>query len=180
MSAQTKASAIANVRFLLFTVSFLLLPVLARAQAEAGDSEILLNGDVTTLTASGSSFTSGNLSLGYGYYFTPQIQLFSGTNIGIFGGSGLGTDVSSGANFALRYNFSTAGRKLVPYLAFEYFIFDVEESKESSFLRPNGGFKYFFTRNAAFDFNVGYGRNAFADGPKLNMINERLGIAFVF
>ena len=162
-------------------------------QAQKGAKELLLSGNVTTffqgstniivgtqtITIPSDSFTNGTLILGLGYYITQQVEVFAGGIITITGGP-TGTNVAGGMNSAFRYNFSAPGRKAVPYVSLEYFLSDASSPKETSFLRPNGGLKYYFKPNIAIDFNAGWGRNAFADGPKLNIINEQIGLVFAY
>ena len=167
--------------FLMLTIALCLaFNSSAFAQADKGDKELLLSGDVTTFTGGGASFTQGTASGSIGYYFSKSLELIGGTSLSLSQGDSGGTSVDAGLNGAFRYNFSSSGKKAVPYVGFEYFMNSVRDPKDSSFIRPNGGFKYYFKRNVAIDVNGGWGRNAFASGPKFNVINERIGIVFVF
>lgn len=160
-----------------------LLPQPAAAQAEKGDKEVIFNAFVFHIKPdAGSWFSTGTVLGSLGYYFTNKWQGGGGANVSISGGAGTGTEVTFGFNGFVRYNFSTEGRKTVPYVGFDYFMFDADEPTNLSFFRPNAGVKYFFARNVALDFNGGYSRNFFADSTfgKLHAIDYRAGIAYVF
>jgi hypothetical protein len=163
-------------------------------QAEKGTKELLFTGNVTTLfqrsstttvgtqvvTIPSVTFTSGSVIMGIGYYLTRQVEVSIGGNVNISGGNGTGTNVVGGLNSGFVYNFSAPGRRVVPYSAFSYFLFDASSPQQTSFLRPNGGFKYFFNKNTALDINFGWGQNVFANGPKLNIVNEQVGLIFIY
>jgi len=153
----------------------------ALAQAEKGDKEVLFNGDVTTAFGGDttSSTTTGNVSGGLGYYFTQQVELFGALNLGFSRDAIGGTNTDAGIGLAFRYNFARTGRQTVPYLGLEYAMNSVKSAKDSSYIQPNAGFKYYLQRNMAFDFNVSYGHALFTSGSG-NIIRESFGLVFGF
>jgi hypothetical protein len=153
----------------------------ALAQAEKGDKEVLLNGDVTTAFGGDAttSTTTGNVSGGLGYYFTQAVELFGALNVGFARDAIAGTDVDAGVGLAFRYNFPRPGRQTVPYLGVEYSLNSVKNAKDSSYIQPNGGFKYYLQRNMAFDVNVSYGHALFTSASG-NVISESFGLVFGF
>jgi hypothetical protein len=158
-------------------VVFSAMPALA--QAEKGDKEVLLNGDVTTSFGGNSSTSAtGNVTGGLGYYFTQHVELFGALNLGFARQATAGTSVDAGLGVAVRYNFARPGRQTVPYLGFEYSLNSMKNPKDSSYMRPNAGFKYYLQRNMAFDVNVSYGRALFSGGG--NIIRESFGLVFGF
>ena len=164
-----------------FTLSSLLVllgAVPAFAQAEKGDKEVLLNGDVSSSFGGGStSATTGNVSAGLGYYFTQRVELFGSVNLSMSRQATAGTSVDAGVGMSTRYNFAQPGVKTVPYLGFEYSLNSVKNPKNSSFVEPNGGIKYYLRRNVAFDFNVSYG-HALSSAGGGNVVRESVGLVF--
>ena len=152
----------------------------ALAQAEKGDKEVLLNGDVTSsFGGDSSSFSTGNVAAGLGYYFTQEMELFGSVNFAISRGATAGTSVDSGLGMSFRYNFAKPGQKTVPYAGVEYSLNSVKNPADSSFVQPNGGFKYYVRRNVAFDVNVSYGHALFSAAGG-NVIRESVGLVFGF
>ena len=152
----------------------------ALAQAEKGDKEVLLNGNVTSSFGGDSSAsTTGNVSGGLGYYFTQAVELFGSLNVGFTRDATAGTSTDAGLGVAFRYNFSMPGRQTVPYVGFEYSMNSVKNPKDSSYAQPNGGFKYYLQRNMAFDVNVSYGHAMFSSAGG-NIIRESFGFVFGF
>ncbi|MGH9861860.1 MAG: hypothetical protein ACRD35_00385 [Candidatus Acidiferrales bacterium] len=168
-------------------LTFLSLAALpAAAQAEKGDKEVLVNGTFTRFW-DGEAFNFGIIAVNLGYYATDHVQVGAGMNFiiltgGASGGGGSISETNVGFNALIRYNFSTEGRKAVPYVGAEYFMFTHHEPVNLSFIRGHAGVKYFFTRNVAIDFNAGYARNVFADSAfgKVHVVDTRVGIAYVF
>lgn len=164
-------------------VSSLLIVLFAApafAQAEKGDKEVLLNGDVTTAFGGDttSTTTTGNVSAGLGYYFTQALQLFGALNVGFARDAVSGTEVDAGLGIAFRYNFPRPGSQVVPYAGVEYSLNSFQNAGDSSYIQPNGGFKYYLQRNIAFDVNVSYGRSlSSASG---SIIRESFGLVFGF
>lgn len=152
----------------------------ARAQAEKGDKEVLLNGDVaSSFGGESSASTTGNVAAGLGYYFTQQMELFGSLNLSMNREAIAGTSVDAGLGIAFRYNFSQPGRQTVPYLGFEYSLNSMQDPGDSSYVQPNAGFKYYLRRNMAFDVNVSYGHALFSNGGG-NVIRESVGLVFGF
>ena len=159
----------------------------AFAQAEQGDKEVLLNGDITTsfggetdpiTGVEPNAVTTGNVAAGLGYYFTQAVQGFGAINLGFSRDGTAGTTVDAGFALAFRYNFVRTGRETVPYVGIQYAMNSVRNPKDSSYVEPNGGFKYYLRPNVAFDVNVSYGRGFSSAGG--NIIRESFGLVFGF
>jgi hypothetical protein len=153
----------------------------ALAQAEKGDKEVLLNGDVTSSFGAdaSSATTTGNVTGGLGYYFTQEMELFGSVNLAMSRQATAGTSVDAGLGVSFRYNFATPGRKTVPYAGFEYSLNSLRNPTDSSFVQPNGGLKYYVRRNVAFDVNVSYG-HALLSNASGSVIRESIGLVFGF
>ena len=92
----------------------------ASAQAEKGDQEILLHGDVTSrFGGDAESATTGTVAAGLGYYFTNRVELFGSLNLSINHQTVAGTSANTGFGTAFRYNLSQPDVKLVPYAGLE-------------------------------------------------------------
>lgn len=153
----------------------------AGAQQEAGDKEIQVFGNVTTISSSGTSYSSGSVGGSIGYFFTRQLQLSAGAFVALSGGAGAGTTTQTQLLGGLRYNFATQGRKSFPYVGIDMGTSASSDGSPSqSFYRPSAGFKTFFTRNAAFDLNVGYMRFTQQQQNAPTMIDSQFGLSFVF
>jgi len=151
------------------------------AQAERGDKEVLLNGDVTTAFGGGAttSTTTGNVSTGLGYYFTQAVELFGALNVGFSRDAIAGTDVDAGMGLAFRYNFPRPGRQTVPYVGVQYALNSFKNAGDSSYIQPNAGFKYYLQRNTAFDVNISYG-HALSSSAGGSIVRESFGLVFGF
>jgi hypothetical protein len=168
----------------LIIVSF---AVPAFAQAEQGDKEVLLNGDITTSFGGEAdpttgvepgSVTTGNLSAGLGYYFTQAVEGFGAINLGFSRDATAGTSVDAGFALAFRYNFSRMGRQMVPYVGVQYAMNSVKDPGDSSYVQPNGGFKYYLRPKVAFDVNISYGHGFSSAGGSI--FRESVGLVFGF
>jgi hypothetical protein len=157
------------------------------AQAEQGDKEVLLNGDIATSFGGEAdpvtgdepdAVTTGNIAAGLGYYFTQAVQGFGAINLGFSRDATSGTNVDAGFALAFRYNFVTMGRQTVPYVGIQYAMNSVRNPKDSSFIEPNGGFKYYLRPKVAFDVNISYGRGFSSAGG--NILRESIGLVFGF
>ena len=170
-----------------FIVSFAALGLVAfpqlrvAAQQQAGDKEIQVFGNITTISSSGSSYSSGSVGGLIGYFLTRQIQVSGGAFVTLQGGSGGSTTTSTELSGGLRYNFATEGRKAFPYLGIDMGTSASSDGSPSqSFYRPSAGFKTFFTRNAAFDLNVGVMRFTQQQQNAPTMVDSQFGLSFVF
>lgn len=152
---------------------------LALAQASEGDKEILLNGNVTSAFGgnTGTSVTAGSLSTGLGYYFTDRVELFGSLGLSITKQALAGTSVDAGTGVSFRYNFTQPDVKTVPYVGFAYALNSVRRPKDSSFVEPNAGLKYYLRPKVALDLNVSYGHALFSNNGG-HVISERVGLVF--
>jgi hypothetical protein len=152
----------------------------ASAQAAKGDKEILLHGDVTgRFGGDAESATTGTVAAGLGYYFTNRVELFGSVDLSINHQGTAGTSADAGFGTAFRYNISQPDVKLVPYVGLEYSLNSMRNPKDSSFIEPNGGVKYYIRRNVAFDVNASYGHALFSSGGG-SVIRESVGLVFGF
>jgi hypothetical protein len=153
----------------------------AFAQAQQGDKEVLLNGDMTTAFGGGAaaSATTGNVSTGLGYYFTQAVEVFGALNVGFSRDALAGTDVDAGMGLAFRYNFARPARQTVPYVGVQYALNSFKNAGDSSYIQPNAGFKYYLQRNTAFDVNISYGHALSSSGGG-SIIRESFGLVFGF
>jgi hypothetical protein len=151
----------------------------AFAQADQGDKEVLLNGNVTSAFGggAGTSSTAGNVNAGLGYYFTQRVELFGSVGLSISKQALAGTDVGAGLGVSFRYNFTQPGVKTVPYVSFAYSLNSVRSPKDSSLVEPNAGLKYYLRPKVAFDVNVSYGHALFSSVGG-HVISERVGLVF--
>jgi len=167
--------------FGLVLVIVALSAVPAAAQAEKGDKSVSFNGMVMVFTGEGVTYEMGVVTAGLSYYATEKVEVGVAPVITIVGGADTDTAATFGFTTFGRYNFAAKGRKAVPYLSAEYWLYDHHDVKNFSALRFAGGAKYYVKRNIAFDFNAGYARNFFADEAwRINVIDFRFGIAYVF
>jgi hypothetical protein len=153
----------------------------AVAQQQAGDKEVQVFGNVTTISSNGTSYSSGSVGGSIGYFFTRQLQLSGGAFVTLSGGGGASTTTQTQLSGGLRFNFATEGRKAFPYVGMDMGTSASSDGSPSqSFYRPSAGFKTFFTRNAAFDLNVGYMRFTQQQQDAPTMIDSQFGLSFVF
>ena len=153
----------------------------AVAQQEAGDKEIQVFGNITTISSSGTSYSSGSVGGSIGYFFTRQIQVSAGAFVTLSGGGGGSTTTQTQLTGGLRYNLATQGSKTFPYLGIDMGTSASSDGSPSqSFYRPSAGFKAFFTRNAAFDLNVGLMKFTQQQPGSPTMVDSQFGLSFVF
>jgi hypothetical protein len=161
------------------------LSVRGVAQQEKGDKEVQIFGNVSTTTASGGgggSSSTGSVGGFIGYFLTRQLQLKGGMIVDLSSTSGQ-TQATGVLSAGVVFNFATEGRKTFPYVGVDILSIGTSEpnSQPITAYRPAAGFKTFFTRNAAFDLNVGIeqmtGQQAQNAGTT---VDSRFGLAFVF
>lgn len=174
---------VTSLRLLGLLILVAVFPGRVHAQQEKGDKEVQVFGNVsTTSTSGGSSSSSGSVGGFIGYFFTRQIQIKGGmiVDLSSSGGSTMTTGMLSAG---LVYNFAAEGRKTFPYLGIDIMSIGTSEpnSQPMTAYRPSGGFKTFFTRNAAFDLNVGLEQmtGQYAQSGATT-VDSRFGLSFVF
>lgn len=150
------------------------------AQQQKGDKEVQgFFSSSYTKTTGGPSSTSTTIGLIFGYFITAPIELR-------FGMVGNGTSISNGGGTTgtfsftpgITYSFIRAGQKTVPYLGVDAFFTSTNSpggTVSNSSVRPNLGARYFISRNAAVDLNIGY-----TSYTGVKVLDERLGVVVVF
>lgn len=152
----------------------------AAAQQQKGDKEVqLFFTSSYTKTTGGPSTTSTTIGFIGGYFITAPLEL----RLGIVGN---GTTTSGGGGTTgaffftpgVTYSFIRSGQKTVPYLGVDAYFSAVNSpggTVNNNSIRPNGGAKYFISRNAAVDFNIGY-----TSYSGVKVLDERMGVVIVF
>lgn len=165
----------------LAAVTFALLPTLASAQIEKGDSQISLNGSLSTTVGSltGESFTSGNIGGQYGYYFTRQLALRGVAFITASKGSGGSTEFNGVYGGGVEFNLTGANQTFVPYLAFDALTMSSASGDQGSvLLGPSVGARAFVSRNTA--FNVALEYQTTSDNTSTGTLQTSFGFSFFF
>lgn len=169
----------------LCVVCLLALPSSAAAQQKKGDNELLLFGNVS-MDPRNSDSASGFLALGSGRFLTDTFQLGIGATISITGGAGgtfnfetgqieeNGVSGTFGYNVFLRKYFGTA--KVQPFVGAETFTFDVQDSRNSTYLNILAGLKNYVSERTALDLKAAYG---FGSNDQ-QQVQVTLGITFLF
>ena len=150
------------------------------AQQEKGDKEVqLFFTSSYTKATGGPSTTSTTIGLIVGYFITAPLEL----RVGMVGN---GTTTSGGGGTTgifsftpgVTYSFIRTGQKTVPYLGIDAYFSAINSpggTVNNSSVRPNGGAKYFISRNAAIDLNIGY-----TSYSGFKVLDERVGVVVVF
>lgn len=153
-------------RMIFSLVVLLLLASGASAQyIEEGDREVQFSGTMFAV----SGVTVINLSGIYGKYVNEKTEIGGGPSITYSKVSFLGFSESSttvGATAFIRRNL-TAKDRMVPYLAGQWFQYDLAPDEPAgftdfSYIQVGAGFKYFLNENVAYDVsgNLGYSLGA--------------------
>ena len=153
----------------------------AAAQQHKGDKEVQLffTSSYTKTNVGGftGSTTSTTLGLIFGYFFTAPLEV----RIGMVGTGSSSSGGGSTGVFSftpgVTYSFISKS-KTVPYLGVDAYFTSISSpggSVSNSSVRPNVGGKYFISRNAAVDMNVGY-----TSYTGVKVLDERIGVVIVF
>ncbi|HLG15152.1 MAG TPA: hypothetical protein VJH03_11705 [Blastocatellia bacterium] len=165
------------------------------------------DGKPTNLEGSGSFFSSSfqNFNVGgrLGYFLTSRNEIGAGTFLSVFRdsfckksffngqitdeGCDSDTDVGLGFSGFYRYNFVRGERKGFPFVGATIGVSDVTSSFTGNVaLRPEAGYKYFFKKNVALDFSVGYtaqlnkvDEDRFTQDRR-HSVNGQFGLSFIF
>jgi hypothetical protein len=174
------------------------LPGVAQAQAQKGDKEVLLFGNVSAIrtkavevpgfgTFGGGTNTTGNIFINLGVFVTNALEIGGGPQFSISssggGEDGEGTSTTTGANGFLRFNFG-GGAKVAPYIGGEVNVSDFEAPEggsigDNTFLGAIAGVKSYLSEKAALDMKGSFGFNASAPGD-MQMFGFTIGLTFVF
>lgn len=143
-------------KFLILTVLLFLMAQPCMAQMEKGDRELQAS---ASMYAAGG-FTLINITGTYGYFIKPRLQIGGGPNITRMAGYGF-SNTTLGLSFFGRHYFTTT-EKLVPYVAVQWYQFDLAPGDGVSFtdvayLQVGGGAKYFINEYIAWDVSANFG-----------------------
>jgi hypothetical protein len=159
-----------------------LTPTLASAQAQQGDKEILLNGQLSTIntdTGFGSStFTFGQGVLNLGQYFSDTLEIGGGPSIFVSGGAG-STDAQFGANAFLRKYLHTSRPTVAPFVGAEAYDRDFSEFSDSLFVDVNVGVKNYLSERSALEVSAGFGLNPSHPGDQ-QILQIKVGLTVLF
>ncbi len=78
----------------------------------------------------------------------------------------------------MAYSFIRAGSKTIPYVGVDASLAWINAAggtETQNSVRPNGGLRYFMSRNAAFDVNIGY-----TSVSGTSTLDQRIGLVLVF
>jgi hypothetical protein len=159
------------------------VPHIASAQIEKGDSQVSLQGSLSTNVggADGSSSTSGNVGGTYGYYFTRQLALRGVAFITASksAGGGSGADISGVYGGGIELNLTGANQAFVPYIAFDALTSSSSSGSQGSvLLGPSVGARAFVSRNTA--FNVALQYQTFSDNTNVGTLQTSFGFSVFF
>jgi hypothetical protein len=183
---------------MLVTALVAVLPSAALAQAQKGDKEVLLFGNVTSIhskgvevpgfgTFGGGTNTFGNIFVNFGVYVTDAMEVGGGPQFSISssggGEDGSGVSTTTGANGFLRFNFG-GGAKVAPYVGAEVNVQDFKAPEGGSvgdnvFMAAIAGVKSYLSEKAALDMKGQFGFNASHPGDQ-QLFGFTIGLTFVF
>ena len=164
----------------ILSASFL-APTVASAQIEKGDSQISLQGSLSTNIGDtgGSSYTSGNVGGSYGYYFTRQLALRGVAYITAAKASGGSTDITGIYGGGIELNLTGANQPFVPYIAFDALTSSSASGTQGSvMLGPTVGARAFVSRNTA--FNVAMQYQTYSDNTQVGTLQTSFGFSVFF
>ena len=170
----------------LFTLVSILLSAACLAQQQKGDLSIQFSGNYVSqkIKYAGSNFdySSGNIYVKFGQFFTPNIELGVKPNVFIYqeidGSDSNKKKLKTNVGFGVygTYSLLTADGKMIPYAGGE--INYVPSGKESTVnLGPYGGVKYFVKENINIDANMNYSLNV---GSSFDEGDLEIGGLFMF
>ena len=170
--------------------------LICQAQAAKGQKELSLSGDIF-VPVQATATSTGLVAFDISKYFTRTSQAGIGSSFTLFGDSQpvynsknvqTGTQnvlaVISDPHVFYRYNFSRGEEyPMVPYLGVEAGTSiqsdgNTTQLQDNFYARPHVGFKYYFSKRAAFDLNGGY--QAVLKNSSNGTIDTRFGISMLF
>lgn len=169
----------------------LVMPQAAGAQPQAGDRDVLIFANLTSISGGGFNSTSGNLFFNIGQYLTERFEIGGGpsvtisrTSFGANGSSTSDTDIGIGANGFVRLYFGQSSGTIKPYLGAEI-VFnrlnpeDGQSIGDQTFLAGTGGLKNYLSENAALDIKASYGFQA-NDPAAFKLFTVTVGLTYLF
>jgi hypothetical protein len=155
----------------------------AFAQAQKGDKEVLLFGNLFVISGGGSTTTVGLIFANVGVFVTDTVEVGGGPTLTVAGGGGDTTTIV-GVNGFLRKSFAQANAKIAPYVGVETSIQDLapdagQSVADTTFINAIGGVKNYFTESAALDVKGNFGF-LLSDPGALRIFGFTVGITVIF
>ena len=147
----------------------------AAAQANKGDSEVLMQGFVGMNPEAAADSAFGNFTFTYGVYVTNGLELGVGPSITITTDS-----TSMGMNLFVLQHFGRA--RVTPYVGADFRSYDIEDDSQG-FFGFNGGLKNYLSERAALDLRVAYGVQAVEPAPgfgRAKNLQFSIGLSVLF
>ena len=192
------------IRFGLLLTALLVMPTLAAAQAEKGDSEIAVGGSLYSIVSTSAQQSSGQFTFGIGRFltnrfevgFSPIIRISAQTtpaqptvrvgNTVLFQGTPGGTswDVDAGMTTRAQYFFGAQGSRVKPYVGAAMTVqsFKTPPSGNAADNLYTGalfGVRSYLSEKTAVDFNGEFGFRASAPGD-YQLLQMNVGITYLF
>jgi hypothetical protein len=155
----------------------------ALAQAQKGDKEILLFGNLFVLSGGGSTQTVGIIFTNVGVFISDSLEVGGGPTITVAGGAGSTTTVV-GVNGFVRKSFVRSNPKIAPYVGAEISIQDLAPEApqgigDVTFINAIGGLKNYFSERAALDIKGNFGF-LLTDPGLLKIFGFTVGLTVLF
>ena len=160
-------------------------PAVALAQIEKGDTQITLQGSLSSQMGGTTSSTSGNILGQYGYYLTRNIALRgiamvsvtrSGGQSNEFFETEASTSTSTIYGGGVEVNLAGQGAKFAPYVAFD--MLSSTDSEGTSLLGPSAGVRMFVSRNTAFTVATQY--QTTSENTSVGSLQTSFGMSYFF
>ena len=155
----------------------------AFAQAQKGDKEVLLFGNLFVLSGGGSTQTVGIIFTNIGVFVTDSLEVGGGPTITVSGGAGSTTAVV-GVNGFLRKSFAQSNAKIAPYVGAEVSIQDLAPEApqgigDVTFVNAIGGIKNYLSEKTALDLKGNFGF-LITDPGALRIFGFTVGLTVLF
>jgi hypothetical protein len=167
---------------LILATATLAVPATAQAQAQKGDKEVLLFGNVSTFISESTTFSSGTIFVNAGVFMSDTLEVGGGPTISIsFAGDT--TTFQTGVNAFFR-KYTNAESTVAPYFGAEVSINDIAPDEpdtiaNNTFLAGIAGIKNYFSERAALDIKGLFGFRA-NDPGAFQLLQINVGLTIVF
>jgi outer membrane protein W len=164
------------------------LPSNAHAQAQQGDREVQVSGNMTSLLRGGGQNTTGQITFGVGYYVTDRLEvgvapLITVSSSSLAGGGGTSVTADAGVSTSLQYALGAKSSRVKPYLGASYVInsfkTDGGSLADNTFAAAIAGVKSYMTPKAALDFQSSFGFRPNAPSAE-QRFGFNVGITYLF